>query len=341
MSLSSESDCQDAVDDAAQDWMLQLASTEPDWAGFQQWRDADARHAAAFDELHILWSQITALKPAFASAEPFGRERRDAHRTRAGSRRSWRIPAPSSWIPKPAWAGLVAACLILGVVLGPRTVQDISADHVAAIGAPARVELADGSAAWLNTDTAIAVRYRADRREVRLLRGEARFEVVGDPSRPFSVRAAGGRATALGTVFTVRRDGAETLVSVSEGRVALRSPVNAASSVSGETDAVILTAGEAVRYRTGHAPGPVMAAAPSQDIWRRGVIAIDDRTLADAFAEMDRYRPGRILFLADVPDAPSVTARIAIDEIESGLDALAAAEGLQVTRISNRLALVR
>ncbi|GGB82450.1 FecR family protein [Glycocaulis alkaliphilus] len=321
--------------------MLQLASAEPDWAGFQRWRDADVRHAAAFDELQGLWSQLAALKPAFASAKPFGCEQRGEPCTRAGARRFWRIPRPSSWIPKPALAGLVVACFILGAVLGPRAVQDISADHVAAIGIPTLVELADGSTVWLNTDAAINVRYRANQREVRLLRGEARFEVAGDPSRPFSVWAAGGRATALGTVFTVRREGAETLVSVSEGRVALSSPGRAASSTSGGEGAVILTAGQAARYRTGRAPGPVMAAVPSPDLWRRGVIAIDDMTLAEAFAEMDRYRAGRILLLADISRAQSVTARIAIDEIESGLDALAAAEGLHVTRISNRLVLIR
>lgn len=57
-------------------------------------------------------------------------------------------------------------------------------DHHTAVGEQARIELPDGSIAWLNTDTAIDVRYSENRREIVLLKGEAQFDVQKIPDRP-------------------------------------------------------------------------------------------------------------------------------------------------------------
>jgi FecR protein len=65
------------------------------------------------------------------------------------------------------------------------------------------VTLADGSHVELNSQSAIAIHYDAGQRRVRLLEGEAWFEVSPDPVRPFVVEASGGTVTALGTAFNV------------------------------------------------------------------------------------------------------------------------------------------
>ena len=53
---------------------------------------------------------------------------------------------------------------------------------------------------------------------MRLLRGEGRFQVAHDATRPFIVSAADADVRAVGTAFTVRlRESAQVDVLVSEG----------------------------------------------------------------------------------------------------------------------------
>jgi transmembrane sensor len=64
------------------------------------------------------------------------------------------------------------------------------------------VRLADGSTVQLVGDTALLIDIAASRRDLKLLRGTARFEVAHE-SRPFVVLAGGGSVTARGTIFEV------------------------------------------------------------------------------------------------------------------------------------------
>src|SRR3546814_12332562 len=67
-------------------------------------------------------------------------------------------------------------------------------------------ELADGSKVTLNTATEIRVDYRARERIVRLVRGQALFDVAHAPERPFLVLVAARTVHALRTIFEVRFD---------------------------------------------------------------------------------------------------------------------------------------
>src|SRR3546814_20916449 len=80
-------------------------------------------------------------------------------------------------------------------------------------------ELADGSKVTLNTATEIRVDYRARERIVRLVRGQALFDVAHAPDRPFSVIVAGRKVTALGTIFEVRFDKNRLKVTLLRGKV--------------------------------------------------------------------------------------------------------------------------
>ena len=75
--------------------------------------------------------------------------------------------------------------------------------------------------------------------------------------------------------------------------------------------------------------------------WRRGTIAIRDRSLADALREIERYRPGRIVLLGDITRFQPVTARIALRDIDGGIAALAATHRLQVVHVTDYLVILR
>jgi len=79
------------------------------------------------------------------------------------------------------------------------------------------IRLADGSGVALDGASVLQVEAGSGDRQVRLVRGKARFAVAPNSARPFTVAAGAFRVTALGTQFTVDvTDG--LLVDLREGR---------------------------------------------------------------------------------------------------------------------------
>jgi transmembrane sensor len=93
--------------------------------------------------------------------------------------------------------------------------------HATPRGGLARLPLPDGSTLTLDADSAVDVRLYGDRREIRLHRGGAFFDVARDPARPFVVLAGAARVTGLGTRFAVQAEPDGVEVSVESGRVAM------------------------------------------------------------------------------------------------------------------------
>jgi transmembrane sensor len=91
------------------------------------------------------------------------------------------------------------------------------------VGVFASLPLQDGSKITLDTRTQVRVDLSNTERRVDLDRGEAYFEVAKDPRRSFVVRAGRERIIALGTQFSVRRNGDDVRVVVTEGSVRLES----------------------------------------------------------------------------------------------------------------------
>jgi transmembrane sensor len=266
-----EAESCDAAHAAAIDWWVAEKAgdlTGAPRAAFEAWRAADAAHARAFEDVASMFEDARALRPAPA--------RHVAAR--------WR----------PAAAVLAAASLALFVWFDDLTV-DLQADHVTAVGETRMVTLDDGSRVELDAGSAIAVRLEAGRRRVRLLAGEAWFEVAPDAARPFVVEAAGGTATALGTAFDValQRDGAR--VAVGEHAVAVSS--GGARVVVGERQETSFEASAVARE-------PASVAQENVAAWRRGALVVEDRPLGEVLATLGRYRRGHVFCLH-----PSICAR--------------------------------
>lgn len=90
-------------------------------------------------------------------------------------------------------------------------------NYVDSIGLP------DGSRIYMKAGSSLAYRRLFREREVRLLKGEAYFDVVQDPQRQFLVVAEKSTVKVLGTAFNVRIDSAFTEVIVFEGKISLHS----------------------------------------------------------------------------------------------------------------------
>ena len=334
-----------AIAEAALGWLLRRQEGSPsteEQARFQAWHDADPRHRAAYAEAAAMWRDAGALEQAFA---PLGqapvvkqaavKQATDSIATAPRLRkRRWPIFAAASSL-------LAAACLLFFVAAPSLSHLPgrLLADHGTVAGEQSRVVLPDGSVALLNTESAIDVSYSGQRRVVTLLHGEAWFQVKKDPERPFDVVAAGGRTTAVGTAFVVRHENGGATITVTEGVVRVASPDSEATSAQVPS---LVEAGQQVSYRKGAAPGPVRTIdVVTATSWRHGSIVIRDRPLGEALAEIGRYRPGRLVLLSDGSRQGPVTARLALADIDGGIDALAATHGLSVTRVTDWLVIVR
>ncbi|WEK48358.1 MAG: FecR domain-containing protein [Candidatus Andeanibacterium colombiense] len=301
---------------AAREWVLRLAASEIDDAALAElagWRRAPTNNAA-FEKERRLYRALGPLEETFA-AQPTTA----ARRTR---RRAALVSA----------TGALAAAAIAWLALDPFTLM--AADRVTGSGEIAAMALPDGSRALLDSESALAVEYRGGERRVRILRGEAWFDVKHDPAHPFTVEANGATARALGTAYGVERgeDGGVSLAvtrglvgfTASEGGTMLRVPAGATARID--------TGTFEPRLRTAK-PGDALA-------WRSGRIVIENRSLGEVAAELSRYRRGTIVVLGAAASR-RVSGVLKVDEIDRGLAGLAAAQGLSVTHLTPWLVVLR
>lgn len=198
--------------------------------------------------------------------------------------------------------------------------------YASAVGEVRRIPLEDGSTLMLNTDSQARVRFDRRSRAVRLLRGEALFEVAPDAHRPFVVQSADWEVRAVSTVFGVRLRGGEVDVTVSKGAVELgRAGVagDAARRISASEQSILAPA-QPIRVR--RLPEAVLE---RRYAWLQGMVAFSGETLADAVAEINRHnRRPIVIDDAELALQPVVGAFHATD-VEAFVAAAAAALGAE------------
>ena len=270
------------------------------------------------------------------AARAWCRQHPDHQRAFVEARRLWQlaghmsVPLEQPKAPR-AWRWATAAVLVIAVGLGLAHQQAWDADYRTGHGEQRRIALADGSQVLLDSDSAVDVSLRDDRREIVLRKGEALFEVAHDPQRPFRVEAGAVSATALGTVYAVRRQESGVQVTVAQGRVA----------VQGDGADVTLAAGEQVAWR-----GGALQARESVDTgkvlaWRDGRLVFEMTPLADVLAELQRYRPGFLLIGDDSLRGLKVSGTFRLDRLDEALGTLEQAFALRVERYTDYVLVFR
>lgn len=319
----------------AADWIIRQdggpLGTE-DSARLAAWRAADPRHEAALRRLEGLWDRCDMLVDIPALPMPVaGRPRRRGAMPGLARR------------PGSLAAGVAAAACLVLATAGPleTALTRLRADYATGTGERQSVRLPDGSMAMLDTGSAIAVDYGADRRVVRLLAGEAAFKVTSDPRRPFTVAAAGGTSTARGTAFIVRREGGGAEVTVTEHRVEVAAgQVAAGQAAAGRGPARLVPEGWEVSYgadgRIG-APRRVDVAAATG--WMRGKLIAEDRPLAEVVDALARHHAG-YLGVSGAAARMRVSGVYDLDRPLAAVAMLQSSLGLRAVRVTDRFILL-
>lgn len=157
-----------------------------------------------------------------------------------------------------------------------------------AMGHHESISLPDGSSQLeLNSGACITMEFHGTTRIVRLLSGEAIFQVIPDPRRPFRVETGPISIVDIGTKFDVYRTELSTRVSVSEGAVQIPSgdanvqPLRALQQVDIPDDTV--------QHRVRR---PItLGDFDRMTAWVHGDIELEQQTLREAMTEFARYQP--------------------------------------------------
>lgn len=301
-----------SVDDAAAVWSEIMRESGQDLRtrqAFQNWRGRDRSHAQAFDRIEAARFIVES-----AANSPELRALRSESLARVAVRRPhW--GRYLSGLAATVVAGVAGLIFVSGsqwhdlteyAYDGMRAAFKGERVYETAVGERLVATLADGSTITLNTASRAVVAFEDHKRNVRLERGQALFEVAKDATRPFIVAAGNRRVTALGTAFDVRVTDKMFEVTLIEGRVSVEpeptratAQHNAANpSEPRTTQRAELTAGQQLVAIATKAPIVRRADISRVTSWKNGQVIFENDPLVGAIEEMNRYGRKRVT-LAD------------------------------------------
>jgi len=268
-----------SVEEEAARWFARLRDAgpdHPDRGRFESWLASSPVNAAEYAAVEDVWNDFNSASRLGDLAGAMERRGAAEIARKEGRRRFLKRgvlglflgigSGGAAWQGWRYWQGLPLA------QLAART----------GVGEIGRQVLPDGSQVVLGAGSHISVKYFRDRRVVFLLSGDAIFDVVKDPLRPFVVEGGAARATVLGTRFAMNRGTDRSRVSVESGRVQVENAQGAG--------AVILEAGQVAEVLKGGAVLRLSAPASDGFAWQRGTLVFDDAGLQEIAASISRYR---------------------------------------------------
>jgi len=274
-----------AVRAEAAAWLARLHAENrdaADEAAFRAWLNASPEHAAAFEAVDRMWSDVGGLANL----------PRDRHSDLREAFNRERQPARTSRRALMAAVGLLAVSGGSALFWRSASAKVYETD----VGEQKHVALDDGSQLFLDARTRIAVSFSETTRLVDMQYGRANFKVVPDLKRPFIVEAAEHKIVATRCNFDVRCEDGQVQVVLIHGEADVK-PASA-PQMRGER----LTAGERlvasndIEKRDKPDMSHVLA-------WQSGYEMFDKEDLAQAAEEMNRYS----------------TAKLAVDPSVAGL----------------------
>jgi transmembrane sensor len=214
---------------------------------------------------------------------------------------------------------------LVASLFGPALLIRLQSDFKTGPGETQIVTLVDGSRVTLAPQTALMDDFSEQTRHIRLLEGEAYFEVKRDITRPFVVEAPDASVQVLGTAFGVRDTGHGTRVELAHGSIALK-----VEGPDGATE-LTLAPGDVVTVERNGGKTEISRVDPAEiALWREGRLAVTDQPLGDVVALIQRQHSAWILLPESELAALRVTGLYDLSDPDKALMALAAPFGLKV-----------
>ena len=232
------------------------------------------------------------------------------------------------------WAsGATTASVVLALALGWSVLRSegyVAQSYHTVTGQVREVVLPDGSIVGLNTQTELEWVGSPRDRRVRLIRGEAYFQVVHDPARPFRILLAHSQVQVLGTRFDVyQMASGDVRVSVISGTVAVEALDNGLGAPSWSRR---LTSGQQIEYSpVGLVADTHSIVAPKVIRWRQGMLETQGEPLKDFVSDISRYTTERIVIVDPRAATEKVGGAFSVHNIDDTLDRLSHIAPVSVT----------
>ncbi|MDM9623000.1 hypothetical protein A6U87_07455 [Rhizobium sp. AC44/96] len=298
-------------------WIVRLHSgtaRDGDVTEYEAWQQESTAHADAAREAEQLWSVMGKL---FVD--------RNSGRVLAA-------PPPASGISR---RGALSLLLCLGAIgtsgalWSSGVLGRLTADYTTETASPELITLPDGSRVYMNARSALDVDFTEQMRRVRLLAGQAYFEVTSNAARPFEVMVDDTSFRALGTAFDIARDlpEARAELSVTHHSVRVRSSL-------GET--LDVQEGEILRVdRQGHIGQATKSDVSTFAAWRDGQYIAERRSLEEVVAALSAWHRGFIVITDAKLKQLKINAVLDLRDANGSLDALQGGLPLRVRHVSN------
>lgn len=352
--LNSADDLPDTILEEAAIWQARLRDVVPDSVeqrnvriGFNQWLLADTRHRQAFAEMEKLWHTL-AIPVEQLLAEEFtvsdvnvSLSANSAVYSQEGDKHS-ALRRHFPWLPVRRLS--IAACLALLMLTTFGWQQDWmtqwQSDYLTVVGEEMPISTDDGSRITLNSNSALAMDYSDKVRRVRLLKGEAWFNVAPTDQRPFIVSTDAGEIKVTGTQFNVRLAGDAAVVSLDKGRVELRE-ADALNNGSIEHRPTVLTPGTQAVLTEHRISAPEPFDRIVVKAWLRGQFVFYNTSLAHVVDTLNRYRRGHIMITNSKLNNLKVSGVFSTNDPDAALQMIVNTLPIKQTHLTNYLVLLR
>jgi transmembrane sensor len=318
------------LDREAYDWLARFAAggAQPaDLAALQQWAARSPAHAAAFGRASRLWQAAGPAGQELA-VETASSDRAAIARARTRLRRR-------TFLGGGALAAAAAAAALMvahpPLELWPSW-SELDADYRTGPGVQRRIALSDRVSIELNTRSSIALLSTGARVDgIELIAGEAAIAVVPGTGKAFTVTAANGRTTSAGDArFNVRFEDQTVCVTCIAGNI----------EVEQGSAAVPLSAGRQVRYSARGMKAAIPIDPALVTAWQEGVVIFQSTPVAEVVAEVNRYRPGRVILTNAALGRRLFNARLRIRDIDRVMGQIAELFGARETLLPGGIVLL-
>lgn len=337
--------------DEASAWIARLSSdklTHDDQQRFSCWLNTSPEHKLAFEQISALWGSLDSVRLLPSANDMLENANNQTSNVCIPEIKHAEKLTHNFWTKGK---GLMAASFLLVAILvviplsSPSTVVPSHQVQAAVdvtrystvVGERRKISLDDGSVIELNTNATVEVRFDEKKRKVSLRKGEAYFDVAKDRDRPFVVDTGNGEVMAIGTAFNINRYVDKTVVTVTEGTVAvrniLRDTILSKPSYVAPNQKVVIDEGGL---------GRVLATSRGENIeWMSNTVVFNEMPLSVALSEVGRYLPFDVLLTDPSLSQLKVSGTFSLGSPQATLEAIVATFNLSKTETGNGIELRR
>jgi transmembrane sensor len=287
-------------------WVVRLRSgnvLKSDLAEAQRWRDQSPDHEQAFREAARQWRRMK------ESAEAIKRQNAaDAARLESWNPLQW-----STTRRAVIGTGLAASAAAYMIYNPPMhawpSLSELRADYRTRKGERRDIDIADGVAVTLSTQTSIAkLSPGTSDPRIELISGEAAIVADRPKSSPLIVQALSLRVIAAKATLNARCIDGVVFATCLEGTADLEAPQHLAQ----------LKGGQQVTFSEGRGLGELgRADVEKAAAWQKGLLIVRDQSLSEVVQEVNRYRSGRIVIASPALGQRLVTGTFHLDHLDN------------------------